>query len=65
MKFEKVDISDTDSPKCIFSKDTHNGMFCPWCGMALRVSPTDKRDEEKLRQEEQYRIIRVIQRIKK
>ncbi len=23
LKFERVDISDTDSPKCIFSKDIH------------------------------------------
>ncbi len=25
LKFEKVDLSDTDSPKCIFSKDTLSG----------------------------------------
>jgi hypothetical protein len=23
VKFERVEISDTDSPKCIFSKDIH------------------------------------------
>ncbi|MDQ6862646.1 MAG: hypothetical protein M3044_02360 [Thermoproteota archaeon] len=28
----------------------HNGGFCPCCGMALRVSPTNKRDKERLRQ---------------
>lgn len=25
LKFEREDISDTDSPKCIFSKDTQSG----------------------------------------
>jgi len=49
LKFERVDISDTDPPKCIFSKYTRNGMFCPCWGMALRASPTDKRDKEKPR----------------
>ncbi|MDP9289420.1 MAG: hypothetical protein M3P08_14660 [Thermoproteota archaeon] len=29
MKFERVDISDTDSPKCIFSKDIHSGISHP------------------------------------
>jgi predicted ATP-binding protein involved in virulence len=29
LKFERVDISDTDSPKCIFSKDTHTGISHP------------------------------------
>jgi hypothetical protein len=42
---------------------------CPCCGMALRMSPTSKRDMERLRQlqlrgEEQDRIIRVIKRVK-
>jgi len=37
-------------------------VFCPCCGMALRMSPTNKRDRERLRQlqlrrEEQDRII--------
>jgi hypothetical protein len=46
------------------------GVFCPCCGMALRMSPTSKRDKEKLRQlklreEEQDRIIRIIKGIKK
>jgi len=27
----------------------HEGAFCPCCGMALRVTPTSKRDKEKLR----------------
>jgi hypothetical protein len=36
-------------------------MFCPCCGMALRMSPTNKRDKDRLRQillrrEEQDRI---------
>ena len=26
------------------------GIFCPCCGMALRMSPTNKRDKERLRQ---------------
>jgi hypothetical protein len=26
LKFERADISDTGSPKCIFSKDTHSGI---------------------------------------
>jgi len=29
----------------------HDGVFCPCCGMALRVSPMARRDKEKLRQE--------------
>ena len=29
---------------------SHNGIFCPCCGMALRMSPTNKRDKERLRQ---------------
>jgi len=37
----------------------------PCCGLALRASPTNKRDKEelrqlKLREEEQDRIIRII-----
>src|SRR5437879_1791891 len=28
----------------------HNCAFCPCCGMALRTSPTSKRDKEGLRQ---------------
>ena len=48
----------------------HNGVFCPCCGMALQMSPTSKRDKEKLRQlklreEEQDRIIRIIKGIRK
>jgi hypothetical protein len=48
----------------------HDGMYCPCCGMALRMSPTNKRDKERLRQlklreEEQDRIIRILKRIKK
>jgi hypothetical protein len=43
----------------------HDGAFCFCCGMALRTSPSNKRDKEKLRQlklreEEQDRIIRII-----
>jgi hypothetical protein len=44
----------------------HDGVFCPCCGMALRMSPTSKRDKERLRQsqlrreEEQGRTIRII-----
>jgi predicted ATP-dependent endonuclease of OLD family len=29
LKFERVDISDTDHPKCIFSQDTHGGISHP------------------------------------
>jgi hypothetical protein len=48
----------------------HNGIFCPCCGMALRSSPTSKKDKErltqlKLREEEQDRIIRIIKGTKK
>ena len=48
----------------------HDGVFCPCCGMALRMSPTNRRDKEKLRQsqlrrEEQDRIIRIIKGTKK
>jgi uncharacterized Zn finger protein (UPF0148 family) len=40
-------------------------VFCPCCGMALRVSPTSKRDKARLRQlqirrDEQDRIIKII-----
>ncbi|GEM_PF-2931642 len=47
-----------------------NGVFCPCCHMALRVSPNNNRDKERLRQltlreEEQDRIIRIIKGIKK
>jgi len=46
-----------------------DGVFCSCCGMALRVSPTSKRDKERLRQiqlrREQDRIIRIIKGIKK
>jgi hypothetical protein len=43
----------------------HDGIFCPCCAMTLRMSPTNKRDKERLRQlklreEEQDRIIRII-----
>ena len=49
---------------------SHDGVFCPCCGMALRMSPTNERDKEKLRQlkvreEEQGRMIKIINRIKK
>ncbi len=49
----------------------HDGVFSLCCGMTLRVSPTNKRDKERLRQlqlrreEEQDRIIRIIKGIKK
>jgi hypothetical protein len=48
----------------------YDGIFSPCCGMALRTSPTNKRDKERLRQlqlriEEQDRIIRIIKGIKK
>ena len=47
-----------------------DGVLCPCCGMALRVSPTNERDKEKLRQsklrvEEQDTIIMIIEGIKK
>ncbi len=29
LKFERVDISDTDHPKCIFRQDTHSGISYP------------------------------------
>jgi len=49
---------------------SYDGVFWPCCGMALRMSPTSKKDKEKLRQiqlgkEEQDRIIRMIKGIKK
>jgi hypothetical protein len=28
----------------------YNGMFCPCCGMQLRISPTSKKGKEKIRQ---------------
>ncbi|MFZ0893079.1 MAG: hypothetical protein WAZ77_01130 [Candidatus Nitrosopolaris sp.] len=30
----------------------HDGSFCPCCGMALRVSPSSRRDKDKLREEQ-------------
>jgi hypothetical protein len=29
LKLERIDISDTDVPKCIFSKDIHSGISHP------------------------------------
>jgi hypothetical protein len=49
----------------------HDTVFCLRCGMALRMSPINKRDKQRLRQlqlrreEEQDRIIRIIKGIKK
>jgi uncharacterized Zn finger protein (UPF0148 family) len=49
----------------------HDIVFCPRCGMALRMSPTNKREKERLKQiqlrreEEQDRIIRIIKGTKK
>ncbi len=49
----------------------HDGVFCTCCGMALRTSPTNKKDKERLRQleprreQEQDRVIRVINGIMK
>ncbi|MDP9287463.1 MAG: hypothetical protein M3P08_04615 [Thermoproteota archaeon] len=49
----------------------HDGVFCNCCGMALRMSPTSKRDKERLRlsrhrrEEEQDRIIMTIKGIRK
>ncbi|MDQ6862555.1 MAG: hypothetical protein M3044_01905 [Thermoproteota archaeon] len=45
---------------------SYDGVFCLCCGMALRMSPTSKRDKERLRQlqlrreEEQDGIIKSI-----
>jgi len=35
----------------------HNGTFCPCCGMALRATPTARRDKEKLRQNKKSRLL--------
>jgi hypothetical protein len=49
----------------------YDGVFCPCCGMALRMSPTSKRDKEMGRQlqlrreEEQDRIIRLTKETKR
>jgi hypothetical protein len=48
----------------------HDDMFGPCCGMALRMSPTNRMDKERLRQsqlrrEEKDRIIRIIKGTKK
>ncbi|MDQ6862898.1 MAG: hypothetical protein M3044_03655 [Thermoproteota archaeon] len=49
----------------------YDGVFCPCCGMVLRMSPTNKRDKERLRklqprrEEERDRIIRIIRGTKK
>jgi len=49
---------------------SYDGVFCPCCGMALRMSPPSKRDKGRLRQlrlrrEEEDRIIRIIKGTKK
>jgi hypothetical protein len=49
---------------------SYDGVFSPCCGMALRMSPTNKRDKERRqlqlrREDEQDRIIRIIKGIKK
>ncbi len=72
--YEKAKISVIQPSKMILSTDSSvystirvyfycNGLFCP--GMVLLISPTNKRDKERLRQlklreEEQHRIIRTI-----
>ena len=38
----------------------HNGMFCPCCGMQLRLSPARKRDKERLRKCRQKRRQNLI-----
>jgi len=48
---------------------SYDGVFCPCGGMALRTSPTIKRDKETMRlfqliTKEQDRIIRIIKRKK-
>jgi hypothetical protein len=63
----KVVESTVEGVKFTFPYD---GVFCPCCGMALRMSPTSKRDKERLRQlrfrrEEEDRIIRIIKGIRK
>jgi uncharacterized Zn finger protein (UPF0148 family) len=45
----------------------HHGVFCPCCGMALRTSPTNKRDKERQlqlrREEEQDTYVMNIKRL--
>jgi predicted amidophosphoribosyltransferase len=35
----------------------HNGTFCPCCGMALKATPTSRKDKEKLRQNQKLRLL--------
>jgi hypothetical protein len=64
----KVVRNTVEDVRFIIAPDT---VFCLRCGMALRMSPINKRDKQRLRQlqlrreEEQDRIIRIIKGIKK
>jgi hypothetical protein len=35
----------------------HDGVFCPCCGMALRATPSARRDKVKLRQNQHLRVL--------
>ena len=37
----------------------HDGSFCPCCGMRLRLSPTNRKDKQKLRQNQRLNVLEV------
>ena len=39
------------------TRNTAEGVFCPCCGMALRATPSARRDREKLRQNQHVRVL--------
>jgi predicted amidophosphoribosyltransferase len=38
----------------------HNGMFCPCCGMQLRLSPARKRDKERIRRKSRQKRSKIM-----
>ena len=55
LKFNGVDKKVCTRCKIYF---LHDGLFCPYCGMRLRVSPVNKRDRKRLR-EIQYLVLAI------
>jgi predicted amidophosphoribosyltransferase len=38
----------------------HNGLFCPCCGMQLRLSPARKRDKERIRRKSRQKRSKIM-----
>jgi hypothetical protein len=37
----------------------HGGWFCPCCGIRLRLSSTNRKDKERLRQNQRHNVLNV------